>query len=274
VRETAASRSERRGSTLSSPAPLLRVSNVSIHYGGVTALDSLSFEVSAGELVALIGPNGAGKTTLFNCISRFEQLGGGEIFFSDQPLSKLSRHDIAKLGVSRTFQNLALFESLTIRDNLFVGAHSQAENAFLAYAFSLPVVRRQDASIYDEIDALLDFLDLTDCADRYPTGLPFGTLKKIELAKALAAKPRLLLLDEPAGGLTNAEVSALKTLIPDIQDRFQTTILLVEHHMNLVMSIADRVIVLDSGRLLADGPPEAIRHDPNVIDAYLGRQAV
>jgi branched-chain amino acid transport system ATP-binding protein len=237
---------------------VLDVRDVRIHFGGVTALDGISLTVAPGEICGLIGPNGAGKTTLFNCITRIYRPDAGTIRFGGADLLAVPRHRIVRHGVARTFQNLALFPSLSVLENTVVGAH---------------VRRGRHRALRAEALGILAALDLADVAHRPAQGLPFGTLKRVELARALAAHPRLLLLDEPAGGLTHAEVRDLGALIQRIRDRYELSALLVEHHMGLVMGICDHVVAMDSGRKIADGAPQAVQRDETVAAAYLGRAA-
>jgi branched-chain amino acid transport system ATP-binding protein len=254
------------------PDALLSVEGVTVRFGGVTALDGVRFQVASGQICGLIGPNGAGKTTLFNCISRLYQPSVGDICFKGRPLSKVRVHEIAKMGVARTFQNLALFATMSVRENVRVGAHALARGGFLANALALPNARRAEREIADLADALIAECRLEAFADRLVGELPFGVKKRVELARALAISPQLLLLDEPAAGLNHEEVDALASEIVRLRDRRGLSVLLVEHHMNLVMRISNQVVALDFGRLIADGAPEAVRAHPEVIRAYLGSE--
>jgi branched-chain amino acid transport system ATP-binding protein len=249
---------------------LLEVDGVTVRFGGVTALDKVGFGILAGRICGLIGPNGAGKTTLFNCISRLYEPSEGEIRFEGQPLGRMPTHQIARLGVARTFQNLALFSTMTVRQNVCVGAHALARGGFLANAFKLPHAREAERQITKLADALIAECRLESVANKLVGELPFGLKKRVELARALAISPKLLLLDEPAAGLNHEEVDALAGEIVAIRDRRGVAVLLVEHHMNLVMRVSDQVVALDFGRLIADGTPDQVRANPDVVRAYLG----
>jgi branched-chain amino acid transport system ATP-binding protein len=250
--------------------PLLQVRDVAVRFGGIVALDGVSFDVAAESIVGLIGPNGAGKTTLFNCVSRLYACDRGDILFDGRSLLAAPRHRIAALGIGRTFQNVALFGSMSVLENVMLGAHCRSGSGFLANALRLPRVRGEEAAIAGKAASLLRLLDLTRVASVPVVQLPFGTRKRVELARALAAEPKLLLLDEPASGLNHEEVGELGGLIRSLRDSLRLTVLLVEHHMSLVMGISERVVALNFGKVIAQGAPADVRRHPELERAYLG----
>jgi branched-chain amino acid transport system ATP-binding protein len=249
---------------------LLSVRGITVRFGGVVALDSVSFDVPRGGVCGLIGPNGAGKTTLFNCLSRLYSYQQGDVLFEGQSITATPVHEIATRGIGRTFQNLAMFKTMSVERNVMIGAHCRSNAGFLASALRLPSVRAEEERLRAKAHEIMEYLELTPYAQRPAGDLPFGIQKRVEFARALAADPSLLLLDEPAAGLNHEELDGLGKLITDVRDRLKITVLLVEHHMSLVMAVSDHIVVLNFGRKIAEGTPVEIQNHPDVIAAYLG----
>jgi branched-chain amino acid transport system ATP-binding protein len=252
---------------------LLEVQDLVLHFGGVVAIDGVSFDVPTGRVVGLIGPNGAGKTSLFNCISRFYRPDSGRILFEGVEILRRPGSDLAGLGIARTFQELALFPTMSVRENVRLATHARTSAGWLRGALGTPSARREQLRGLDTAEEMLDLLGLTALADLPVTGLPYGTLKRVELARALASRPRLLLLDEPASGLAPDELEPFTDLLRNLRSQLDLTVLLIEHQMAMVMALCDDVVVLDRGRVLAHGAPGEIASDPAVVDAYLGAPA-
>jgi branched-chain amino acid transport system ATP-binding protein len=248
---------------------LLGVEGLAVHFGGIAAIDGLSFDVPEGRISSIIGPNGAGKTTLFNLISGINRPDHGRIRFAGRDVTGLEPHRLARLGLSRTFQNLQVFFRLTALENVMVGRHLHEPRGLLAHALRLPSVRRANRDCADKARNLLEFVGLGQDAERVAGGLPFGALKRLEIARALASEPKLLLLDEPAAGCNAVETGEIDRLIQQVAGQ-GVTVALVEHDMKLVMKVSDRILVLDRGRKLAEGSAADVRANPDVIRAYLG----
>jgi len=248
---------------------LLEARGLTKSFGGVTAIADLDFQVPAGLVYAVIGPNGAGKTTLFNLLSGIYRPDEGRLRFDGQDLGGRPPHQIARLGLSRTFQNLQVFFNMSVLENVMVGAHGRGRRGLMAALLRTPALRREERQVRAWAWQALEFCGLAELGERAASALPYGALKRLEVARALAAQPRLLLLDEPAAGLNDTETRQMRDLIRRIRDQ-GVTVLLVEHHMGLVMQVSDRILVLDYGSRLAEGSPAQVRADPQVIAAYLG----
>ena len=251
-------------------SPLLDVRNIVVRFGGILALQDVSFTLQSGQVVGLIGPNGAGKTTLFNCLSGLYRPASGDVLFNGRSLLSVPRHQIAAMGIGRTFQNVALFDKMTVQDNVLVGGHTRSRSGFLGNAIKLPWIRREEQVLQKRCDEMLEFMNLAAWRDDVAGGLPFPIRKRIEMARTLMSEPKLILLDEPAAGLNHEEVEVLKSQILRVREQFHVTVLLVEHHMQLVMSISDKVVALNFGQKLTEGTPAEVQGNPDVIQAYLG----
>lgn len=254
-------------------AALLETRGLSMTFGGLRAVSNLNLGVEEGSLVGLIGPNGAGKTTVFNMISGLLRPSEGTIVFADQDITRLPAHAVTRLGLARTFQNIRLFANQSVLKNVMIAQHRHVHYGFMRALLHLGIAE-EEASITESSLELLRFLDLDDKADQMAGNLPYGDQRLLEIARALATRPRLLLLDEPAAGMNPNETAQLMELIERIRQEFEVTILLIEHDMNLVMGICERITVLDYGMTIAEGTPEQVRSDRRVIKAYLGEEAI
>ena len=251
--------------------PILELDALTRTFGGLIAVNEVSSNVMPGQIKAIIGPNGAGKTTIYNLITGIYDVSSGDIRFMGQSICGLTPHEIATLGITRTFQNIKLFDNMSVLENVMVGQHVRTNAGFFAAAFRTKAARAEEQTIHKTASELLDFVGLSSYADSPATDLPFGLQRKLEIARALASEPKLLLLDEPAAGLNNTESQELIALIKQIRER-GVTVLLVEHDMHVVMGLADEILVLDYGTAIADAAPAVVQNDKRVIAAYLGEE--
>ncbi len=249
---------------------LLQLDQVSRLFGGLVAVDKLSFDLFEGDILSIIGPNGAGKTTAFNLISNIFPPSDGEIRFQGQVINGLPMHKIADGGIARTFQNLRIFPNLSVRENVLVGLARTNKTSIMSTILRLRSHRHEERRLAADADKLLELMELADVADQMARNLPYGSQRRVEIARALATDPQIVMLDEPAAGMNPAEIAELMILIRRLRDALNKTILLVEHHMSLVMDVSDRIVVMDQGKKIVEGQPQEIRNDPRVIEAYLG----
>jgi branched-chain amino acid transport system ATP-binding protein len=252
---------------------LFEADNISIAFGGIKAVDGVTFSVAEGEIFAIVGPNGAGKSTIFNLISRIYEPTGGRLTFQGQDITNVPPHTIARRGIARTFQNIELFEHATVLDNLLIGRHCRAQPNVFAEMLFTHAVRQRELQHREAVEEVIDFLNLANYRDQRISGLPYGVRKVVELARALCAKPKLLLLDEPASGLNTEETEEVAFWIDDIKNDLGITVIMIEHDMSLVSAVSDRVLALNNGRMLALGTPSEVQSNPAVIEAYLGGEA-
>ena len=251
-----------------------KAQEISISFGGLKALDRVSFEIGQGEIFSIIGPNGAGKTTIFNCINRFYDLDKGSLLLEDRDISKIKPHEVATAGIARTFQNIELFKNATVLENLILGRHRHRRSNVLSEIFFTKLVRKQEIECREKAESVIDLLDLEAYREQRILNLPYGVQKTVELGRALTMDPKLLLLDEPSSGLNVEETEDLSFWMSDIKEELGITILLVEHNMHFVQQISDHLMALDFGQVIAQGSPSEVLNHPDVMQAYLGEECV
>lgn len=251
---------------------LLKILNLNHHFGGLQTVINFDLDIAEGELIGLIGPNGAGKTTIFNIVSGIYAPAGGSIIFQEKEITGLSPHQVTSLGIARTFQNIRLWKNMTVFENLCISQHNRLNYGIIGSIFQTGRFRRDEATVRKTADEMMDIMGLKEYAAEYPANLPYGLQRRVEIARALTVRPKLLLLDEPAAGMNPAEVAKLIDLIQWIKKRFDLTIWLIEHHMRVVMALCRRITVLEFGKIIADGSSEQVRNNPDVIKAYLGEE--